>query len=156
MGELRREELSASSSSIKAKAGFSLGSADRSAVAGGAEGLGLGPGPGGAWGQGAIPPRALGATAEAEAEARPQGLSLNSCARLTQQRPSRWGWDFARGSNPPSSLWGGPRGSLGQAADWAAETSSDGGEIKETEEITGLGLTSVSTHSTDTLDKRGN
>ena len=64
-------------------------------------GLGLGE-PGGGW---AIPPRALGATAEAEA--RPQGLSLNSCARLTQQRPSRWGWDFAQGSNPPSSLWGG-------------------------------------------------
>ena len=56
---------------------------------------------------------------------------------------------------PPSSLWGGgPRGALGQAADWAAETSSDGGEIKETEEITGLGLTSVSTHTTDTMDNQ--
>lgn len=100
-------------------------------------------------------PRALGATAEAEAC--PQGLSLNRCALLTQQRPSRWGWDFAWGIDaPPHPCKGGPWGSLGQAAGWAAETSSYGGEIKETEEITGLGLTSVSTRTTDTMDKIGN
>lgn len=85
--------------------------------------------PGGGW---VFPPRALGATAEAEA--RPQGLSLNSCARLTEQRPSRWGWDFAWGIDRPHPCKGGPRGSLRQAADWAAETSSYGGEIKETQD----------------------
>ena len=42
MGELRQEELSAGSSSVKAKAGVGLGSADRTAAAGGAECPGLG------------------------------------------------------------------------------------------------------------------
>ena len=117
---------------------------------------------GGAWGRasGHPPPRGRWEPRR-EPEGRqagspPQGLSLNSCARLTQQRPSCWGWDLARGSDLPHPCRGSPRGSLGQAADWPAETGSDGGEVKETGETTGLGLACVSTRTADSTDKTGN
>ena len=158
MGERRWEELSAGSSSVKvkAKAGVSLESVDRS---GGARGRSPGRGSLGA-GEWASPSRGRWEPRR-EPEGRqagspPQGLSLNSCARLTQQRPSCWGWDLAQGSDLPHPCRGSPRGSLGQAADWPAETGSDGGEVKETGETTGLGLACVSTRTADSTDKTGN
>lgn len=63
------------------------------------------------------------------------------------------GLGLSPGVRPASSLQG---ESLGQAVDWPAETGSDGGEVNETGEIAGLGLTCVSTRTADSTDKTGN
>ena len=135
------------------KAGFGLGSADTSAAAGGAECLGLGPGPGGAWGRVGNPPEGTGSHGRSRSP--PPGAQSQQLCPPHSAEALTLGLGLRAGVKPPIiPVGGGPRGSLGQAADWAAETSSDGGEIKETEEITGLGLTSVSTHTTDTMDNQ--
>ena len=70
---------------------------------------------GGAWGRaGGRSPRGRREPEGRQARSPPQGLSPNSCARLTQQRPSRWGWDLARGSDLPHPCRGAPGGHSGR------------------------------------------